>query len=173
NGQSVGVEGTLKRVELAGRERMLTIFRDIAERKERERLQEVLIQTQAQMLADLSTPLIPISDQVVVMPLVGSIDVSRAQRVLETLLTGIVETRATTAILDITGVPLVDTQVADALLRAAQAVRLLGAQVVLTGIRAEIAQTLVGLGADLRSITTYATLQTAIAHALASARSSS
>jgi rsbT co-antagonist protein RsbR len=77
-----------------------------------------------------------------------------------------VETHAQVAILDITGVPVVDTQVANALLRAAQAVKLLGAQVVLTGIRPEVAQTLVGLGVDLGDIVTRGTLQSGIAFAL-------
>ena len=85
---------------------------------------------------------------------------------LETLLEGVAVSRASTAILDITGVPVVDTQVANALLRAAQAVKLLGAQVVLTGIRPEVAQTLVGLGADLSGIVTRATLQSGIAYGM-------
>ena len=95
------------------------------------------------------------------------IDSNRAQQVIETLLAGVAASRAATAILDLTGVQVVDTQVANALLRAAQAVKLLGARVVLTGIRPEIAQTLVGLGLDLSGITTRATLQSGIAFALA------
>ena len=102
----------------------------------------------------------------VVMPLVGTVDTRRAERVLETLLAGISERGATVAILDITGVGIVDTQVANALVHAAQAVKLLGAQVILTGIRPEVAQTLVGMGADLRSITTHGTLQSGIAATL-------
>ena len=127
----------------------------------------------AAALAELSTPLIPISDDTVVMPLVGTIDSRRAQQVIEGLLVGIVETRAQVAILDITGVPVVDTQVANALLRAAQAVKLLGAQVVLTGIRPEVAQTLVGLGVDLTGIVTRSTLQSGIAFALGYGKSPS
>jgi rsbT co-antagonist protein RsbR len=100
-----------------------------------------------------------------VMPLIGAIDSRRAQQVLETLLEGISSTRAAIAILDITGVPVVDTQVANTLLRAAHTARLLGTQVILTGIRPEVAQTLVGLGADLSSIITYASLQRGIAYA--------
>jgi len=105
----------------------------------------------------------------VIMPLIGSIDSARAQQVLETLLEGVVRARARTAIIDITGVPVVDTQVADALLRAARAAGLLGARVVLTGISPEVAQTLVQLGADLSRITTKATLQSAVADALRTA----
>jgi anti-anti-sigma regulatory factor/PAS domain-containing protein len=145
-------------------------FRDATAqlRAEHERLeiQEAVIAAQAAALAELSTPLIPIAAGVVAMPLIGNVDSRRAQQVIETLLSGVAETRATTVILDITGVPLVDTQVASALLRAAQAVKLLGATVTLTGIRPEVAQTLVGLGVDLSGIITRGTLQTAIAEAL-------
>jgi rsbT co-antagonist protein RsbR len=100
-----------------------------------------------------------------VMPLIGAVDSQRAQQVIETLLEGIARSGAVVAILDITGVPVVDTQVANALLRAAQAVKLLGAQILLTGIRPEVAQTLVGLGADLSGIVTCGSLQTGIAYA--------
>ncbi len=103
-----------------------------------------------------------------VMPLIGKIDSRRAQQVIETLLSGLTKSRARMAIVDITGVQVVDTYVANTLLRAAQAVRLLGAQVVLTGIRSEVAQTLVGLGVDLGKIITSSNLQVAIAHALKS-----
>src|SRR4029078_2730124 len=101
------------------------------------------------------------------MPLIGTIDSSRAQQVIETLLNGVATTRATTAILDITGVQVVDTQVANALLSAAQAVKLLRAQVIITGIRPEVAQTLVGLGLDLSTIVTRSSLQSGISFALA------
>jgi rsbT co-antagonist protein RsbR len=136
-----------------------------AEREERQRQAEV-IRMQEALLRELSTPLIPISETVLVMPLIGSIDSARAQRVLETLLQGIAGSGAQVAILDITGVSVVDTQVANALVRAAQAVKLLGAQVVLTGIRPEVAQTLVGLGTDLGAVVTHSTLQSGIAFAL-------
>jgi anti-anti-sigma factor len=148
---------------------VLVAFEDITARKqaeeERARAQEEYIQMQEGLLAELSTPLIPITQAVVVMPLIGSIDSRRAQQVLETLLQGITERHARVAILDITGVPIVDTQVAGALIRAAQAAQLLGAQVVLTGIRPEVAQTLVGLGTELHSIVTRSDLQSGIAFA--------
>jgi rsbT co-antagonist protein RsbR len=143
---------------------------DITDRKaseaEHRRLQEEVIAMQAATLAELSTPLIPINKEIVVMPLIGSIDEARAQRIMETLLQGITETRAKTAILDITGVAVVDTRVADALLQAARAARMLGAQVILTGIRPEVAQTLVGLGTNFEGIVTRGTLQSGIASAL-------
>ena len=116
--------------------------------------------------------MIPISDDVVVMPLIGTMDSRRAQQVLETVLEGVASSHARVAILDITGVAVVDTQVANALMRAAQAVKLLGAQVILTGIRPEVAQTLVGLGVDLNGIVTQATLQSGIAFAMRQAERS-
>jgi anti-anti-sigma regulatory factor len=127
--------------------------------------QQAIIRSQQESLLELSTPLIPITDTVVAMPLIGALDSRRAQQVLTTLLDGIVETRATVAILDITGVPIVDTQVANALIQAAQAVKLLGAQVVLTGIRPEVAQTLIGLGVQLGDIITMSNLQAGISYA--------
>jgi anti-anti-sigma regulatory factor len=127
--------------------------------------QAELIRAQQAALAELSTPLIPISDDVMVMPLIGTVDSFRAQQVISTLLEGIAGKRVSIAILDITGVAVVDTQVANALIHAAQAVELLGAQVVLTGIRPEVAQTLVGLGTDLKGIITRSSLQSGIAFA--------
>jgi anti-anti-sigma factor len=148
---------------------VLVAFEDITARKqaeeERTRAQAEYIQMQTILLEELSTPLIPITQNVVVMPLIGSIDSRRAQQVLNALLQGIAERRARVAILDITGVPIVDTQVAGALIRAAQAAQLLGAQVVLTGIRPEVAQTLVGLGTELNGIVTRSDLQSGIAFA--------
>ncbi len=143
---------------------------DITERKrieaERQRLQDELIHAQALALQELSTPLIPISDTMLVMPLVGRIDTRRASQILETLLTGIQAQQADLAIIDITGVNVVDTQVAHAIIQTARAVKLLGAQVVLTGLRAEVAQTLVSLGVDLSDIVTRATLQSGISYGL-------
>jgi anti-anti-sigma factor len=148
---------------------VLVALEDISERKraeeERARQQEEFIEMQQGMLAELSTPLIPITKDVVVMPLIGSIDSRRAQQVLDSLLNGIAERSARIAILDITGVPIVDTHVASALIRAAQAVQLLGAQVVLTGIRPEVAQTLVGMGTELQGIVTRSDLQSGISFA--------
>ncbi|HYF64192.1 MAG TPA: STAS domain-containing protein [Herpetosiphonaceae bacterium] len=127
--------------------------------------QQDIIRRQQESLMELSTPLIPITDTVVAMPLVGALDSRRAQQVITTLLEGIADTRAAVAILDITGVPIVDTQVANALIQAAQAVKLLGSQVVLTGIRPEVAQTLTGLGVQLSDIITMSTLQAGISYA--------
>jgi rsbT co-antagonist protein RsbR len=142
-----------------------TIARDVTEQREK----ESLIEAQARALLELSTPLIPITDRVVAMPLVGTLDTRRAQQVIDTLLEGIARTGAAVAILDITGVQVVDTQVANAILRAAKAVRLLGANVVLTGIRPEVAQTMVAIGVDLQGVVTRSTLQAGIAYATTAA----
>jgi rsbT co-antagonist protein RsbR len=148
------------------------IIRDVTEQERlreeqaaRERQQQI-IETQRSALRELSTPLIPITDEVTIMPLIGTIDSKRAQQILETLLEGVAHYQAKLVILDITGVMMVDTQVAQALVQAAQAVKLLGAQVMLTGIQPQIAQTLVHLGVDLSGILTQSSLQAGIAAAL-------
>lgn len=138
-------------------------IRDLTEQEQQE---QALQAAQQAALRELSTPLMPIADHVIALPLIGSVDASRAQQILEALLEGVAASRAETVILDITGVPVVDTQVAQALLQATRAVNLLGAQVILTGMRPEVAQTLVGIGVDLGGITTRATFRQGIACAL-------
>jgi len=144
-------------------------YEDITERKraEEQRLadRERMIEAQQDSLRELSTPLIPLSEHVVAMPLVGTIDTHRASQIMETLLEGLARLQASVAILDISGVRVVDTQVADALLRATRAAKLLGAQVLLTGISPEIAQTVVHLGADMSGILTMATLREGLQYA--------
>ncbi|MDI1479656.1 PAS domain-containing protein [Polyangium sp. y55x31] len=129
-------------------------------------LQEKIIVAQEATIRELTTPLLPIADHVVAMPLVGTIDERRAQQILDALLDGITRHQATVAILDVTGIRVVDTHVAHALVHAAQAAKLLGASVVLTGMSPAIAQTLVELGADLQGIVTLGTLQSGIAWAI-------
>jgi rsbT co-antagonist protein RsbR len=141
------------------------ITQQVQQEEEQQRQHEAIISNQASALAELSTPLIPLRDGVLLLPLVGAIDTRRTQQVLEALLEGISSYQAETAILDVTGVRVIDTQVADGLLRAARAAKLLGATVYLSGISAEIAQTLVQLGTDLNQITTFGSLQSAIARA--------
>jgi anti-anti-sigma factor len=164
-------ETTVYQVEWAPEHAVaISVAYDVTDRREVEASQLQLqqqLQAQAAMVAELSTPLIPISDSVVVMPLIGAIDSRRAQQIMEALLQGVNQHDTQIAIIDITGVIVVDTQVANALVRAAQAVKLLGAQVVLTGIRPEVAQTLVGLGVDLQSLVTRSTLQSGISYAMA------
>ena len=155
-----------------GQTRAITgIVRDLSAQRqadeERAALQEQVIDAQRAALREVSTPLIPLADDVVMMPLVGAIDSARAQQIMEVLLEGIAQYQADTVLLDISGVRLVDTQVADALLRAARAVQLLGAQIILTGISAEVAQTIVHLGADMGRIMTRANLQEGLRYALA------
>ncbi|NNJ12365.1 PAS domain-containing protein [Chloroflexales bacterium ZM16-3] len=149
---------------------LLGTYEDITERRQAEQdrliVQERTIEAQQDTLREISTPLIPLSDGVVVMPLVGSIDTHRALQIMETLLEGIARLQADVAIIDVSGVRMVDTQVADALLRAARAAKLLGAQVLLTGMSAEIAQTVVHLGADLSGITSVATLRDGLQYAI-------
>ncbi|MFO0579078.1 MAG: STAS domain-containing protein [Polyangia bacterium] len=130
------------------------------------RLQEDALRAQAAALAERSSPLIPITDEILVLPIIGSIDSDRGQQVLDTVLSGASQTRARVAIIDITGVRTVDTQAASALTNAAQALRLLGVLAILTGIKAEVAQTLVGLGISLDGIVTRSTLRSGIQYAL-------
>lgn len=147
-----------------------SINRDLTEQiraqEERTALQQQVIDAQQAALRELSTPLMPIAEHVLAMPLIGAIDSSRAQLVMETLLQGIADYQAEIAILDITGVQVIDTQVANALIQIARCVRLLGAQIVLTGIQPRIAQTLVHLGVDLSDMVTRSNLQSGIAYAL-------
>ncbi|MGO1060482.1 RsbT co-antagonist protein RsbRA [Planococcus sp. FY231025] len=118
-------------------------------------------------LQELSASLIPVFDKVSVMPLVGTIDTERARLIMENLLEGVVNHRAEVVLLDITGVPVVDTMVAHHIIQAADAVRLVGAKCMLVGIRPEIAQTIVTLGINLNEFTTTSTLQRGVEQALA------
>ncbi|MDI1448670.1 PAS domain S-box protein [Polyangium sp. 6x1] len=131
-----------------------------------EALRAELIHTQEQALRELSAPLIPIADDVLAMPLVGRIDEKRAQVVLETLLEGVVRMAAETVLLDVTGITTVDTQVAEALVRTAHAVKLLGATAVLTGIQPHVAQTLISLGIEVHGVISVRSLKDGIAWAM-------
>lgn len=131
---------------------------------DRKRLEDTL-RLQAKTLLELSTPIVPISQGILVLPLVGVLDAARAQQMMENLLSKVVERQARVAIIDVTGVPHIDTASASALLQVARAVRLLGAQVVLTGIRPEVSQAIVCLDIDLAGIVTRRDLQSAISFA--------
>ena len=135
--------------------------RALQEVREASEQQQLLLDT----VRELSTPLVPLSDQVLVLPLVGTVDSRRAQQIMEVLLGGVAERRARVVILDITGVPVVDTNVANYLLQATQALRLVGAECVLVGITPEVAQTVVELGVDLRTLVTRSDLQGGIEYA--------
>lgn len=128
---------------------------------------ERTVQLQKIALQELSASLIPVFDKISVMPLVGTIDTERAKLIMENLLEGVVKHRAEVVILDITGVPVVDTMVAHHIIQAADAVRLVGAKCMLVGIRPEIAQTIVTLGINLKDFTTTSTLQRGVEQALA------
>jgi rsbT co-antagonist protein RsbR len=129
------------------------------------------INTHQQQLLDvireISSPVIPVHDDVLVLPLVGTIDSARSSRIMETLLTGVQEHAAEVVIIDITGVPIVDTAVANHLIQATRAATLLGAHCVLVGVSAEVAQTLVQLGVNLSTLVTRSNLQAGITYALA------
>jgi rsbT co-antagonist protein RsbR len=131
-----------------------------------EELREQLVMAQEQAIRELSTPLIPIADEVLALPLIGRIDEKRAQMVLETLLRGVVERAASTVLLDVTGVTVIDSRVAEALVRTAKAVKLLGARAILTGIQPHIAQTLVTMGIDVHDVLTLRSLKDGIAWAI-------
>jgi predicted ATPase/GAF domain-containing protein/tRNA A-37 threonylcarbamoyl transferase component Bud32 len=134
--------------------------------QERTLLQEQMIEAQRARLAELSTPLIPITDRVMVMPLIGAVDEDRAAQVIEVALRGAQQHRARVVILDITGMHHVDDRAVGALLSAASALRLLGAQAVLTGVRPEVAQAMVAFGDRIDSLVTLGTLESGIAYAL-------
>lgn len=138
--------------------------------EEQVRLREEVIRMQDELLAELSTPLIPLTRDIVLLPLVGAVDAKRARRMIDALLEGLRQHFAAFAIIDITGVSVVDTHVANTLMQAAQAARLLGSEVVLTGIRSGVARSLAGLGVELYEITTRKSLQDGLAYALARLR---
>jgi rsbT co-antagonist protein RsbR len=125
-----------------------------------DKLQEQLdlIEKQRRAIEELSTPIIKIWDQVLVLPLIGALDTRRSQKLTENLLTEISATQSKVAILDITGVPTVDSAVANHILKTIASVKLLGAQCVVTGIRPEVAQTIVHLGVDLTDVETLSNL---------------
>jgi rsbT co-antagonist protein RsbR len=123
---------------------------------------EDLIRRQQQDLMELSTPVIKLFEGVLAVPMIGTLDSSRTQMVMETLLQRIVETGSRLAIIDITGVPTVDTLVAQHLLKTVSAIRLMGAECIISGIRPQIAQTIVHLGIDLQGIASKANLADAL-----------
>ncbi len=126
---------------------------------------EQIIVKQQQELLELSTPVIEIWNGILVLPIIGTLDSARTQIVMENLLQGLVKRSASVAILDISGVPTVDTAVAQHLLKTISAARLMGAECIISGIRPSIAQTIVHLGIDLTSVNTKANLSTALQQA--------
>lgn len=131
-----------------------------------QKTREQVINRQQQELLELSTPVVKMWDGILVLPMIGTLDSSRTQVVMENLLQKIVETGSAIAIIDITGVPTVDTLVAQHLLKTVTAARLMGAECIISGIRPQIAATIVHLGVDLGNITTKASLADAFSVAL-------
>ncbi|MDC0679286.1 AAA family ATPase [Sorangium atrum] len=144
-------------VELAERVRL---------QEERVQMQEEIIQAQNDRLFELSTPVIPITDDIMVMPIIGTIDDKRAAQMLETAMAGVAASSAKVVIVDITGVRSVDTSAANRLMSLAKAVGLLGSKTILTGLRPAVAQSLVALGLDLGLLETRANLKAGIAYAM-------
>jgi rsbT co-antagonist protein RsbR len=131
-----------------------------------QRSREEVIRRQQEEMLELSTPVVQLWEGIVALPLIGTLDSARTSVVMETLLQTIVETRSELAIIDITGVPTVDTLVAQHLLKTVAAARLMGADCIISGIRPQIAQTMVHLQIDLSAVTTKATMAEALRFAL-------
>ncbi|HLX23603.1 MAG TPA: STAS domain-containing protein, partial [Usitatibacter sp.] len=131
-----------------------------------QKTREQVISRQQRELLELSTPVVALWDDILALPLIGTLDSGRTQVVMESLLERVVETGASIAIIDITGVPTVDTLVAQHLMKTVAAARLMGADCIISGIRPQIAQTIVHLGVDLSAVTTKASLADAFAVAL-------
>lgn len=172
---STGERGTILTSKMVFRDEdgevggLIGIGRDITELKRaQEALKEQLElnQSQREVLEELSTPIIPITDHIIVMPLIGAIDTARARNIMRSLLAGITQHNAKVIILDITGVPLVDTGVADHLNRTIQAARLKGSETIVTGISDAVAETIVDLGIDWSNLDTVHDLQSGLKIAL-------
>ncbi|HEV2700872.1 MAG TPA: STAS domain-containing protein [Steroidobacteraceae bacterium] len=131
-----------------------------------QRAREEVINRQQQEMLELSTPVVKLWEGILALPMIGTLDSARTQIVMESLLHRIVETGSQLAIIDITGVPTVDTLVAQHLLKTVTAIRLMGADCIISGVRPQIAQTIVHLGVDLQGVTTKANLADALSLAL-------
>nr|WP_240807831.1 AAA family ATPase [Polyangium spumosum] len=150
------------------------LSRELEERAQAESaraaLQEEIIQMQGARLEELSMPLIPITEEILVLPLIGTMDAPRAEAMMQAVLHGSQQHRARTVIIDVTGMKRVDARAAGALLQSASALRLVGAEVVLTGMRPDFARAIVELDLDLARLVTKGTLQSGIAYAMGRAR---
>ena len=177
DGKVIYVEVTAQSVIFEGQRATQTASIDITARKQAEearRLSETqaqIIEAQEESLRALSTPLIPLGEGILVLPLVGRVTADRADRIVEALSEGVVAQRARVAIVDVTGVPEADASFAEALVLVAKSIRLLGAEVVITGMTPPIARALVTLGADLGRLMTCGTLRDGIAYARGPRRS--
>jgi len=131
-----------------------------------QKAREEIINRQQREMLELSTPVVKLWDGILALPMIGTLDSARTQVVMESLLQRVVETGSQIVIIDITGVPTVDTLVAQHLLKTVTALRLMGADCIISGVRPQIAQTIVHLGVDLQGVTTKANLADALALAL-------
>lgn len=127
---------------------------------------EEIIEQQKMSILELSTPVLPITEEILIVPIIGTVDTNRARDIMENLLQGIVDKKAQAAILDVTGVPVIDTAVADHIIKTVQAAKLLGCNCMLVGISPEVAQALVSLGIDFSNIITKQSLQQGLEYAL-------
>jgi rsbT co-antagonist protein RsbR len=170
DGTTFPIEINARQIHYRGKLVRVVLITDLTRRKqaeaERERLQQEAIDAQKRAIQELSTPIIPVMERIIVMPLIGSIDTLRARNVTRALLAGIREHRAKVVILDITGVSMVDSGVAAYLNNTIQAARLKGARTIVTGISDAVAETIVDLGIDWRGIETLSDLQTGLVVAL-------
>ena len=170
DGTTFPVEASARIYETQGHIIRGASIRDISERKqaeaEREQLQQEIIDAQQRSIAELSTPVIPIMDRIIVMPLVGSVDSLRARDITRSLLAGISANRAKVVILDVTGVAIMDTGVVNHLNKTIQAARLKGARTIVTGLSDSVAEAIVDLGIDWSGIETLSDLQTGLTTAL-------
>jgi anti-anti-sigma regulatory factor/HAMP domain-containing protein len=165
NSMTAQLRQTMGSLEQRVDERTVDLQHALDEVEKRAREQEQLIEEnrqQRETIREMSVPVLPITDSTLVMPLVGALDTARLRLLQDQALRAIESVRTRTLILDITGVPLVDSQVAQGLMAVVQAARLLGAEVLLVGIRPEVAQAIVGLGVSLPGLRTYTTLQSAL-----------
>ena len=163
NGHEIPVEISLSPLHTERGLLVTSSIRDITERH----IAEERIQKQAQELSEMATvPVVQVWEGVVLVPLIGMLDSQRTQQLMERLLERVSETASPVALLDITGVPTVDTQTAQHLIETISAVRLLGSEVILTGVRPTIAQTLVHLGIDLSAVLTRSSLTAGLRVAL-------
>jgi predicted ATPase/GAF domain-containing protein/anti-anti-sigma regulatory factor len=161
---------TNERLEIEVQARTEELERELEQRKaaelDREMLHSAVMKAQSERVAELSTPLLPITNEIMVMPLIGVIDEARAEQVLTTALSGVSSRQTAVLILDITGVRNASTEVAETLLKAARAVSMLGAEVVISGVRAAVAHALVDVAHAIEGIVTKASLAQAVAYAM-------
>jgi len=165
NSMTSQLRQTLESLEQRVADRTADLQQALDEVETRAREQERLLEEnrrQRETIREMSVPVLPVNDTTLVMPLVGAMDTERLRLLQDQALRAIERTRAKTLILDITGVPIVDSQVAQGLMVVVQAARLLGTEVLLVGIRPEVAQAIVTLGMNLPGLRTYNNLQSAL-----------